>query len=248
MKPAGGVHTKRQISDTEHKLVLLYTLRSLGPVTDSQLLTFLSALDLMNYFEMQVNLLQLQDEGEVTAKPHHLGTLLSLSDAGRYDMEAFLHRLPPSRRTQIEESAKEWKIRFKAEQEALAESFDLADGRQCLRLRLLEKENPVLELLLTLPAGKRMNRLHLRWQRCAQAVYGHLVETLFAAAPGTPPDDAVIQPVEGSWMLMLDSPALSLMLFLPEEEIARRFAAAWPGQAAELEDYCQQQLEAVFPE
>ena len=47
---------RKYIPEPESKLTILYALRGLGPVTDTELLQFLVELDLMNYFTMQLNL------------------------------------------------------------------------------------------------------------------------------------------------------------------------------------------------
>ena len=47
---------RKHIPETENRLLILYTLRSLGPVTAMQLLQAMAEGDLMNYITMQLAL------------------------------------------------------------------------------------------------------------------------------------------------------------------------------------------------
>ena len=56
---------RKHIPEPESKLTILYALRGLGPVTDTELLQFLVELDLMNYFTMQLNLCDMEEQGDL---------------------------------------------------------------------------------------------------------------------------------------------------------------------------------------
>ena len=67
---------RKHIPEPESKLTILYALRGLGPVTDTELLQFLAELDLMNYFTMQLNLCDMEEQGQLRTLPHPAGNLL----------------------------------------------------------------------------------------------------------------------------------------------------------------------------
>lgn len=244
---------RRYVPDSENKLVILYALNRLGPVTGMQLLQFLVEADLMNYFAMQLNLSELQEQGQVAERSHPLGPLLALTDTGAYTLGAFDHRIPASRRSLIDQAAPAWHERFRTEQQTLAESFPLSDGRLCIRLRLLEADTALLDLLLTLGEAS-MTCLQRRWRSAAQQVYDTLTAALGAdfdaAAPLPPlPSSATLQQVaQAEWLLSLsdpaDRPTMTLMLPLPEENLAHHYASRWPAQSASLRSRIMALLEA----
>lgn len=234
---------RRHIPESETRLTILYALSKLGPVTSMQLLRFLVETDLMNYFAMQLNLSGMQEQGQVEAIPHPLGELLILTETGRYAMESFSGRIPVSRRQLVDGAAPAWQKRFRLEQLAPADSFALADGRTCLRLRLLEDSAPLLDVLLTLPQGTSMTFLEKRWQAAAQQVYDSITFTLSQgfdpqAQIKALPELAALGQSGTEWMLTLtddaDAPTLTLMLPLADEALARHCAAKWPEKWQEL--------------
>ena len=51
------------IPDSENRMILLETLSSIGPLSDTQLLVFVTDLSLMNYFSLHLNLSELEQQG-----------------------------------------------------------------------------------------------------------------------------------------------------------------------------------------
>lgn len=238
---------RRYVPDSEQKLVILYALRQLGPVTGMQLLQFLVEKDLMNYIEMQLNLCEMQELGQLRELPHPSGTLLTVTEDGEYALEAFDSRIPASKREQIDADAPTWRALFRAEQQALAESFPLSDGGLCVRLRLLEDDSALADMLITLPETKSIPLLAQRWRQGAQQVYAAITGLLGAGYTDDP--DAVlppapnVQPVnENEWLLSLTGRnahmRLTLMLTLPNEQLACHYASRW-------EEHCEQVMQQV---
>lgn len=228
---------RRSVPDSEYKLIILYTLSRLGPVNGTQLLQFLVELDLMNYFSMQLNLSEMIEQGQVEEQSHPLGTLLALSGKGAFTLSSFDHRIPSSQRQLIDEKAPAWHERFRMEQQTLAESFCLSNGRRCVRLRLLEADTTLLDVMLTLDSAAFIPHLQDRWLKMAQAAYAVISNTLGTGfnltipLPPLPENAALQQTGNGEWMLSLadviPQPCFTLMLSLPDEHLALHYAACW---------------------
>lgn len=242
---------RKHIPESENRLTILYALRALGPATAMELLQFLVENDLMNYFTMQLSLSDMQEQGQLTASPHPLGNLLTLTPEGEYTISSFAHRIPVSRRSLIDAQAHRWREQFRTEQLAPADSFTLQDGRVCLRLRLLEGSSSLLDILLTLPKGTPPTFLERRWRSAAQTVYDAVSLRLSSGfcsgeVPPPLPETAAIEPASGEWLLSLmdnaTQPSLSLLLPMADEALARHCAAAWPDQCDGLRRLILQEL------
>lgn len=231
---------RKHIPESENRLIILYTLRRLGPVTIPQLLQAMSEGGLMNYITMQIALSELEDQGHTTQRAHPLGNLIEMTQEGEYILRSFEKRIPASRRSQIDAHAEDWKNRFANEQMAPAEAFSLQDGRTALHLRLLDKAATLLDLMLYLPRGETLIFLPERWRNCVQAVYSTVL-TLFTRDydPSQPmPEPQLLDPVRMSgpddWLLTLSDPGIDLMMSLPDEHLARCSAAKWPQVSGKL--------------
>ena len=238
---------RKHIPETENRLIILYALRRLGPVTAMQLLQAMAESDLMNYITMQLALSDMEQQGQITMRAHPLGHLIELTGEGDYILDSFVRRIPASRRAVIDACAQEWQKRFQTEQMAPAESFTLPDGRMCIHLRLLDKAATLMDLMLYLPTGLSFTLLPERWRACVQAVYSMVLTRLTAAydpsqpMPELPAKDAVRQCGVSDWLLTLTddpvTPSIDLLMSLPDEHLARCSAACWPAVCGELREF-----------
>lgn len=244
---------RKHIPETENRLLILYTLRSLGPVTAMQLLQAMAEGDLMNYITMQLALSDMESQGQITQQAHPLGNLIEITGEGDFILRSFEKRIPASRRAVIDERAEGWKERFLTEQMAPAESISLPDGRSVIHLRLLDKAATLMDLLLYLPAGKSYTLLPQRWQSSVQVTYSTVLAHLTADySPETPmPDvretESVRQCGLDDWLLTLTddpaAPSIDLMMSLPDEHLARCAALRWPLVAGDVRQFVLQMLD-----
>ncbi len=249
---------RKHIPETENRLLILYTLRSLGPVTAMQLLQAMAEGDLMNYITMQLALSDMESQGQISQRAHPLGNLIEVTGEGDYILRSFEKRIPASRRAVIDQNAPAWRERFATEQMAPAESFTLPDGRTVIHLRLLDSAATLLDLMLYLPAGKTFTLLPERWRSCVQVTYSTVLAHLTADYdPSLPMPDAdktpsVRQCGVNDWLLTLsDEPETSgidLIMALPDEHLARCCALQWPLAAESIRAFVLEMLENAIPE
>ena len=229
---------RKVIPETENRLVILYALSRLGPVTGMQLLRYMVELDLMNYITLQLSLSELEEQRQIARRAHPCGELWELTPEGRFTLESFERKIPQSRRERMEQAAQTYRPRFLQEQLAPADAVTLSDGSACVRLRLLEERAALMDVMLYLPARQVPTLLERRWHACAQEVYEAVMAALsegYDPAADAPevPERVLRQADAGEWLLSLsdreERPALSVMLTLPGEHLARWCAARWPG-------------------
>ncbi|MDO4484195.1 MAG: DUF4364 family protein [Clostridia bacterium] len=231
---------RRYIPETENRLVILHALEKLGPITEMQLLRFLTELDLMNYFDMKLNLCDMLDRGKLAEEPHPLGALLCITAEGRQLLTDFEKRIPASRREMIDQSTTVWRAAFRREQQTLADVFPLSDGSSCIRLRLLENRSAILDAMITVQEAKPQHQIQQKWLQCSGDLYSAITDSLAQGFLGEmpqedlPPNTAVQQMENTDWLLsMADEPAhprMTLMMALPDEAMARHYALRWPAQ------------------
>ncbi len=233
---------RRRIPETENKLILLYALRALGPVTGMQLIQFLAELDLMNYFTMQLSLSDMEKQGQIETRAHPLGSLMDITPEGAFTLESFTGRIPRSRRQLIDQEAPAWQERFRSEQMAPTEAVTGPEGVPGARLKLLESGAVLMDVTL-LGNDVPRTQLEQRWRQTAPAVYQEVTRRLMAGftpdAPAVRGDHpALTQASRAEWLLTLqdapERPGLILLLTLPDEQLARWCLARWPEACAAL--------------
>nr|MBR4279840.1 DUF4364 family protein [Clostridia bacterium] len=248
---------RKIIPETENRLIILYMLQRLGPVTAMQLLQAMAEADLMNYITMQLSLSEMESQGQITQRAHPLGNLIEATGEGSFILRSFEKRIPASRRTLIDQHMEDWRSRFAAEQMAPAESVTLPDGRSVLHLRLLDKAATLMDLMLYLPAGKSFTLLPERWRSCVQASYAAVLSHLTADYdPSLPMPDAAQTPAVrqcglSEWLLTLtddpETPGIDLIISLPDEHLARCSALHWSLASERIRTFVLTALENAHP-
>lgn len=237
---------RKIIPDAENRLLILYAIKTIGPLSDQQLLEVMTETDLMNYITLQLTLADLEADGSLRHADHPMAPMLTLTDAGRYLLDSFEAHIPSSRRKLLDDGLPRWRDRFLAQQTAIAEPFALPGGEKGLHLQLIDRRNIVLDITFTLPAGRTVNRISERWQQCMNQVYLLLISTLasghddFADAPPLPQGCSVTPVSDVEWMMTAcddpTAPQITLMMSLPGEKMAQCCAAAFPGLSSAVRE------------
>lgn len=214
----------RYVTENEQKLTVLYTLHTLGPVTDQQLIVYLTLCDLMNWFDMKLSLADLQDRGLVTLQAHPVGDLWLVTEDGRFCLRQFSGRIPVSKRDIIQAHAEEWRLRFRNLRQSPAEIITLEDGRLCLQLRLTEENTFLMDLTVFLPAGTEIHQLTKKWEQNAPTIYREILADL---------SQACTHPSGESPLILLEGENSQLLFLLPGASESDRPALTARWQASE---------------
>mgnify|MGYP003770843467 CR=1 FL=1 len=169
---------QRRPTDIENKLLLLYAIDRLGAVTAQQLLLFMVENDFMGYISLQLGLAELDEAGLLRKQKHALGTLYALTGKGRDALSMFQRRVPHSRLSGIDEIAGDWRLRFRREKQMLADFQKKENGEYLVRLRLLEREEHLLDLKLSVPTHDQAQRFCDAWIEQAAGIYAHIMRAL----------------------------------------------------------------------
>ena len=202
------------IPDSENRMILLETLSSIGPLSDTQLLVFVTDLSLMNYFSLHLNLSELEQQGLIEQFRHPFAMLYRITDSGRYMLESFPNIIPQSRRKLLSANVTAYRDRFRSQQLMPCSESHLPDGTTCIRLQLLEKDLLVLDMRLK--TSEHLSCLEKRWQTIASEIYSLISDTLTEGfhrnRTGPVPETvSLTKSVRGEWKVGIKDPAGSGM-------------------------------------
>ncbi len=229
----------RKPSVTENKLLLLYSLKQLGPCTNLQLWQFVAEADLMDYLTFQLSLGEMIKAEQIRSLPHPIGSLYQLDTLGEEVLIYFDQKLPQSRKNFILEQSFSWKERFEQEQHYLSDFYKNPSGTYTLVLSLLEEKDLFFQLSLTLPDRQSCDYYAHTWAEKSVAIYRYTMDLFgkdfIITEKNTPPSshpDIRITALETGvvfeawWEEDLEK-KLSLHLFLPSSEMAAYFSHQW---------------------
>ncbi|MBQ8537530.1 MAG: DUF4364 family protein [Clostridia bacterium] len=242
----------RKVSPMEHKLLILYTIKQLGSVTNLQLLQFMVDNQFMDYMTLQLALGEMLETGQLEMLPHALGALYQLTPQGKEALSMFVKRVPYSRRKAAQEAARAWKRRFELEQQLLSDFEKRPDGQFDLSLSLLENGSPQMLIHLVLPAWNMADCFARAWPKQAQAIYAHILQALgdgYQAAQRqlSQQTGCTLIPQENGEALMKlfqgEDPILTLAFPLPsDEDVACHMAQHFQGLEKSLCNFITAQL------
>ena len=232
------------IPDPENRMILLKTLSSIGPLSDTQLLIFVTDLSLMNYFSLHLNLSELEQQGLIEQFRHPFAMLYRITSSGRYMIENFSKIIPQSRQKLLEKNFASYRDMFRSQQLMPVSESLLPDGTTCIRLQLLEKDLLVLDMHIKV--NHHLSCLETRWQNTAAEIYRPISDTLTEGFLGNdekasfPETVSLTKSVRGEWTLYMadppDDPDFSIIISLADEALCRHWARRWADTCSALRE------------
>lgn len=168
---------KRKITMTDHKLLVLHSLKTLGAVAEQQLWQFMVECDLMDYIEFSLCRAELEEAGMLRTLCDETGTRIALSGAGLETLALFGGRIPPSLRERIEEKGADARSRFRHEASVLSD-FVEDEGGYTVRLRLKEDALTLMDLRLNVPTRAQAQAFCEHFSTRSNELYAMLMRTL----------------------------------------------------------------------
>lgn len=247
---------RKVISDTEHKLVILYILDRFGVLTENQLYNFLAELHLMQWLDLVITKSEMEEKGEVRLRKHPAGDVMEITPAGQYALQTFLHHIPASKRTLIDQETPKWRKLFRAQLSTLVTVLAHRGEHVWYRMRIVEGFSVIMDMTVRLHQASAASKWDEEWQTEGSRIY-HAVSAALGegyvpdALPASLPDTAVVRPVDAStWMVHLmddtDDPDLTITLITPDKGLAYHEASRWDGCKDGLRTLIRQEMMAHF--
>jgi len=162
--------TKRNISDAQNKLRVLFCLSALEIATQEELWPFVAQLDLMDYVPFCVFLDELKKDGAVVTGTHALKNALYLTPEGQQQLSLFLDKLPSPDRSRILEAAPIYLEKLRARKQVRAAYAPPAGGGYGAVLTMREGDVPTLVIRLCTDDQRLAERAVRGFESCAPLV------------------------------------------------------------------------------
>ncbi|MBQ8149507.1 MAG: DUF4364 family protein [Clostridia bacterium] len=139
---------RKRISETEHRLRLLYCIEQMEPIAPDHLWPFVAQLELMDYVSMCLYLDELRQGGALAEGQYAIAGHLYLTPEGHRQLNLFRHRMPMSERERIRSEAPAYMQALKERQYLRVMWEPVGEGRHGLYCTVQENEVPTLLMRL----------------------------------------------------------------------------------------------------
>lgn len=164
----------------KNKLTILFLLDKLDiRLSENQLVTLMSELSLMTYFDYKLNITGLLDSALVDVKENISGTYYSINDTGRETLQFFYKEIPFSVRERLTAFAERERDRLELEGRLYAEYLRLSDNEYKITMRIMQGDFSSFELSLVASTKEECALIAEGFKRNAQALYEKTYEMLF---------------------------------------------------------------------
>ena len=170
--------------DTRQKLMLLYFLDKVDTeLTRSQFYRVFFEYGLMDYFDFQSRLTELEEDGNVAAIPLAFGHGYRVTQQGKQSLTLFSDELPNSLRERLSACAAENRDVLRNETQFHARQTQLPDGGYLATLRLMDRRARILDIALQLPTAQLAQAACDAWPQQAEGLYQELLQRLVLTQP-----------------------------------------------------------------
>lgn len=164
-----------------YKLIILYILDCVDyPLTNNRLTEFILERQYTNYFNVQQVLAQLDEDGYVSSTVTRNTTKYQITQAGGQALSLFIDDLNPSIRKDIDNFLKEHSYALREEVAYPADYEKTKSGDYITRLQILERNQPIFEVHLTVPGEEDAIRICNEWDKTNADLYRYAVSKLMS--------------------------------------------------------------------
>ena len=164
---------------TTYKLMILALLeQSDSPLSGTQLSDFFLEKDYTNYFTVQEALHELDESAFIKKESTHNNTRYSITPAGAETLSFFSDKLSDGIREDIREYLSENLLSIREDAAVLADYYKAPKDQYAVRCQLKEKENPRIDLTITVPNRELAEAICDNWKQQSEHVYEYLMDLL----------------------------------------------------------------------
>lgn len=166
-------------AQTLYKLIVLTMLSRVDfPLTNAQISDFILSKEYTNYFTLQQVLSELVETGLAEMHTVRNSSYYHLTEKGKETLNFFGNMVSQAIHDDMDRYFKDNAIALRDEASVRADYYPNNNDEYSVRLRVLEKDSPIIDLTLTVPTENQANNLCNNWKKKNQKLYAFLMQEL----------------------------------------------------------------------
>jgi len=163
----------------ESKLLLLYIFDRIEfPMSNPQITQFVLENDIMNYFVLQQYLGELKDSKFIIENQKDNEYIFIITEKGKSALSYFANRIPKSQIDKIDQLLNIQKKKLIKNTQIKADYIKLKDNEYLVKLDVIEKDLPIINLKLSVANNKQAKQICEKWRENAPSLYGQIIHLL----------------------------------------------------------------------
>lgn len=166
-------------AQTLYKLIVLTMLSRVDfPLTNAQISDFILSKEYTNYFTLQQVLSELVETELAEMHTVRNSSYYHLTEKGKETLNFFGNMVSPAIHEDMDRYFKDNAIALRDEAAVRADYYQNNKEEYSVRLRVLEKDSPIIDLTLTVPTETQANNICSHWKKKNQKLYAYLMQEL----------------------------------------------------------------------
>ena len=166
-------------AQTLYKLIVLTMLSKVDfPLTNAQISDFILTKEYTNYFTLQQVLSELAETQLAKVQTVRNSTYYQLTEKGQDTLTYFGNMVSAAIHEDMDRYFKDNAIALRDEMSVKADYFENNHEEYTVRLRVMEKEAPIIDLTLSVPTEGQANSICDHWKKKNQKIYAYLMQEL----------------------------------------------------------------------
>lgn len=166
-------------AQTLYKLIVLTMLSKVDfPLTNAQISDFILTKEYTNYFTLQQVLSELVETELAEEQAVRNSTYYHVTEKGKETLNFFGHMVSSAIHEDMDKYFKENAIALRDETSVKADYYENNHEEYTVRLRVMEKDAPVIDLALSVPTEGQANSICDNWKKKNQKLYAYLMQEL----------------------------------------------------------------------
>lgn len=163
-----------------YKLIILYLLdRADGEVAMDRISSFLLEKGYVNFLSLTQTYAQIEESGLVQSRNSGDRCFYRITADGRQTLKIFINDLGRDIREQVNEFLVSEGTVLRSEQSVRADCVPAENGMYNVILKVMERNDPVMEIRLQVPDKGLAEEICRRWPDKNEKIYNSLIENLF---------------------------------------------------------------------
>ncbi|MBO5158777.1 MAG: DUF4364 family protein [Lachnospiraceae bacterium] len=166
-------------AQTLYKLIVLTMLSKVDfPLTNAQISDFILTKEYTNYFTLQQVLAELVETELAEVHTVRNSSYYHMTEKGKETLNFFGDMVSPAIHEDIDKYFKDNAIALRDEMSVRADYYENNHEEYSVRLRVMEKDSPVIDLTLSVPTENQANSICDNWKKKNQKIYAYLMQQL----------------------------------------------------------------------